>query len=81
MVKPVKKPKKTASEKKYRVEFHVRIDARATRFVDKATRDMLCEADDEGNLDIDEAGLDLFELTANYDSIEVSVESAELVKG
>ena len=75
-----KKPKKQPAPKKYRMEFHVRIDARATRFVDKATRDMLCEADDEGNLDIDEAGLDLFELTANYDCIEVSVESADLVK-
>ena len=75
------KPKKQAAPKKYRVAFHVRIDARATRIVDKATRDMLCETDDEGNLDIDEAGLDLFELTANYDSIDVSVEDAAEVKG
>ena len=75
-----KAKRKPASEKQYRVEFHVRIDARVTKIVDKATRDMLCEADDEGNLDIDEAGIDLMDAVRNYDSVEVSVEGADEVK-
>jgi len=75
------KPKKQAVPKKYRVEFHVRIDARVTKIVDKATRDMLCEADDEGNLDVDEAGIDIMDAVRDYDCIEVSVEDVAEVKG
>jgi len=77
----MKKPKKQVVPKKYRVEFHVRIDARVTKIVDKATRDMLCEADDEGNLDVDEAGIDIMDAVRDYDCIEVSVEGVAEVKG
>jgi hypothetical protein len=75
-----KAKRKPASDKKYRVEFHVRIDTRVSRIVDKATRDRLCEADDEGNLDIDEAGIDLMDVVRDADSVEVSVEGADEVK-